>query len=478
MVKIAKPPGEGKVATGRAGGGWVVAPKSEIITGPLTTGWPAMHPNLFPYQREGVEWLRGKRFGLLGDDMGLGKSLQLLHRIRLDQPAIVFCPVGAKAVWERELKHWFPDRSLEIVKVLRWPKPGEILVANLDKLWPLKKEGGKGSTEFLEESLRNISPETLLIVDECHLLKGKPGRQEGQGTRRVRRWRHAMRAAKGCGGQVIGATGTPVLNAKGELYNLLISLGCDDLVFPNGFIEAKELLRMDDKWGDPSPVVKQRLKKVMLRRTKEEVYPQMPQIIRDYRGVNVPKKLGEDMDSLWSRLSQFRLDTMEEFWSALHAVGGLEVFSKIKAALASAKIPELIETVEEFEAADVPLIVCSAHLAPVEAIGSREGWDIITGETSGKKRGQIEDDFREGRLRGVALTIKAGGVGISLTRASNMVINDLEWSPEIMSQCEMRMRPHLQKRACQVVYLKSKHQLEHHMYWLLEQKRELIGKLI
>ena len=437
--------------------------------------WPDLDPRLWTYQLEGIKWLRAQRNCLLADEMGLGKTCQVLHSLPTAAPVIIFCPLGVVSVWAREIEQWTPFRRYEIVTKMgkmRFPGPGETVITNIDKLWPLKNEPN-AKYETLDKAVKNLLPNTLLVVDEATLLKGKASR-----TQRVKRWRKLAQAVETIGGSILGITGTPVLNYKHELYNLLVSLRCHEPVFPGGYLEAERLLDWDNKFSPPHPCIKERLKKVMLKRTRAEVFPQMPPKIREYQSVVIPKQLNAEMDKLWSKLAPYRLDTLEDFFAALMAEGGIEVFSKIKTAVAAAKIPYLLEIVEEMEDLDEPLVVCSAHLAPVQAIGTRPGWAIIDGSVSGDKRGQIEDDFREGRLKGVALTIKAGGVGISLTRAHRMIINDLEWSPGLMDQCEDRLRPHLQEQSCVYTYLRDKHPMTSHMLHLLNAKRKLIGELL
>ncbi len=117
---------------------------------------------------------------------------------------------------------------------------------------------------------------------------------------------------------------------------------------------------------------------------------------------------------------------------------GFESFSRIRALLAQSRIPAMLEMVEEYEEAETPLLVFSAHKAPIKALENRSGWAIITGETSAEDRFDIVKRFQEGKLNGVGLTIGAGGVGLTLTRASNILFVDLDWKPSMNIQAEDR----------------------------------------
>jgi hypothetical protein len=90
-----------------------------------------------------------------------------------------------------------------------------------------------------------------------------------------------------------------------------------------------------------------------------------------------------------------------------------EKMSAVREALSRAKIPALLELVESYEEAEEPLVVFSDHLAPVEEVGNRDGWAAITGDTPPAQRAGIVQAFQAGDLKGLALTIAAGGLGLA-----------------------------------------------------------------
>src|SRR5262249_49653534 len=124
------------------------------------------------------------------------------------------------------------------------------------------------------------------------------------------------------------------------------------------------------------------------------------------------------------------------------------MLSAARAALASAKIPPLMELVEQYEEQEEPVVVFSAYRAPIDFLKAREGWAVITGDTSPNQRTEIENDFQAGKLKGVACTIKAGGVAITLTRACHVIMSDLEWTPSLNDQAAYRVIRIGQTRGC------------------------------
>src|SRR5262245_21495662 len=166
----------------------------------------------------------------------------------------------------------------------------------------------------------------------------------------------------------------------------------------------------------------------MLRRRREEALPQLP--AKQYRTVVVglDRLLGRDLDRLWEEWGRW--------FVARDELPPFEHFSEVRERLARSRIPAMLELVQEYEEQDVPLVVFSAHRAPVEALRGREGWAVITGETPPAERQAAVEAFQAGRLKGMGLTIQAGGTGLTLTHAWAALLVDLDWAPANNAQAE------------------------------------------
>lgn len=173
--------------------------------------------------------------------------------------------------------------------------------------------------------------------------------------------------------------------------------------------------------------------------------------------------------------------------AALEKIGGADELEKlitkgasfndlarIRAALATAKMPAMLELIEELEEQDEPVVVFSAHRAPIDHLAQRKGWAVITGDTSPEERTAIEDRFQAGELRGVGATIKAGGVAITLTRACRAIFVDLDWTPGLNQQAEDRICRIGQKRPVLITVLTAEHPLDERVSELLEEKVGII----
>src|SRR5262249_62069270 len=106
-----------------------------------------------------------------------------------------------------------------------------------------------------------------------------------------------------------------------------------------------------------------------------------------------------------------------------------EKFSQVREKLARSRVKPMRGLVEQFEEQGEPLVVFSAHRAPVEALAGRPGWAVITGDTDPQARQAAVSAFQAGELRGLGLTIQAGGTGVTLTRAAGVVFVGLGGTP-------------------------------------------------
>jgi hypothetical protein len=185
------------------------------------------------------------------------------------------------------------------------------------------------------------------------------------------------------------------------------------------------------------------LQKVSLRRDRETVLPDLP---RKQREVNeVPIADAEAIrlcDRLQGHLEEhgYSIDVLADMGQLAKDVRDVvfAMLSKVRAALAAAKIPALLEFIEDYEEEEVPVVVFSAHLPPLKALAARAGWALIDGSVPTEERARTVEDFQAGNLKGIACSFAAGGVGITLTHAHHVLCVDLPWTPALLQQAEDR----------------------------------------
>ncbi len=423
-------------------------------------------PTLRPYQREGIEWLALRDNALLGDDMGLGKTLQTLVALDDGGRTVVVCPKSLKYVWRDEAALWRPDLRVTVLDgrgSFRVPEAGEIVVCNFAIL--------PTEDETAERDLVDVT----LVVDEAVAVKNfrrTYNRETGErGTKGSTRAKRIAALSAACG-RVRLLTGTPLANRPPDLYGLLEAGGMAEEAFGHfGQFMRSFGARKNGwgrlEWGTPDASVPEKLRRVMIRRLKSEVLQDLPTKQYQWLAVN-----GEN------RTLTKKLDTLWDEWGDMIEDGGLppfETFSAIRAALAAARIPHALEVAESYEDAGRPLVVFSAHRAPVDAFLARDGWAVITGDTPVAQRADIVKRFQAGGLKGVAITIAAGGTSLTLTAADTVLFVDLAWRPTDNAQAEDRIcRIGQTADACHVIRMVSDHVLDRHVCKLLAEKQAMI----
>lgn len=425
---------------------------------------------LYPYQRDGVRWLAQQTRALLGDDMGLGKTIQTLCALPAadEARALVVAPASLLHNWAAECRRWRPDLTATVLRgrgACRPPAAGEVVIVSYESAPKAVTDPpqlvGRGSWTRPELRAAAGYEGVALIVDEAHRVK----------NRKAQRSSAVAALAKGCA-RAWFLTGTPLVKSPFDLWGVLSALGSAQTVFGSwsGFLRCFGGAK--DRWGGysfagPNASVPERLRRVMVRRTKAEVLPDLPAKTR--RTLTVPLGTAKELRA--------ELAATLETWSDVLEAGTLppfEAMSRVRALLSAARVEATLELVEEYEAQSEPLIVFSAYRAAVDTLAEREGWASITGDTPAECRQEIVDAFQAGELRGVALTIAAGGVGLTLTRASNVLFVDRAWNPADNIQAEDRAHRIGQRSAVTVTILESEHLLDRRVGELLEAKVRLI----
>lgn len=415
-----------------------------------------------------------------------------------------------KGGWVAEVRRWRAGLSPVVIegrKGFRWPKAGEAVIANYDILPAAHKAGCPKVTvtkcsgcdpRFRGAHVKATcpagkkvcpgcaalpapAPSTTMIVDEAHACKNPKANR----TQAVRMLRERVAAS---GGSCWPLTGTPLINKAEELWDLL---SCFDLA-RDAFGSFEEFVRLYggtprfiDKneggrlvrkrvgfdWGEPLPEAASYLQRVCLRRMQKDVMRDMPPMTVQIVPVEIDARTIAACDALLeeiggaARIEELLLSGQKTTFKSL---------ATVMAALASAKVPALLEEIVQYEDAEEPVVVFSKHRAPVDVLSKRDGWEAITGDVSATKRTEIVEAFQAGQLRGLAATITAGGTGITLTRSAFMVFCDQEWTPALNNQAIFRLLRHGQTRPVLVKILTAEHPLDRRVAEVLTRKLTLI----
>lgn len=449
-------------------------------------------PTLYDYQEDGVNFLLNRRKALLADEMGLGKTAQVLTTISRGGPnqrIIVVCPASVRGVWQRESSVWAPEYRGTILTgkgSFRLPAPGEIVIVSYESLPDFRKDARK--YPHVEIPRLRESPITV-IADEAHALKNSK-------SLRRNAFRALTRGIDRAGGRTWLLTATPMLNdSPNELWNVLNAAGglANDAfgtweTFVEVFGGERQFLRVRPCFDYPNglkPIgyewgvhqiesAMPYLGKVMLRRKREDVKLQLPGKTRQVVPIEVDAGTKALIDEIVAESGENWTDEFIE--SLFDRPIQFKTIAKLRAKLAERKTSAMLELVEEYVDAKEPLVVFSAHLAPLRALAKKFKCPLIVGDVDGADRTVIVADFQAGKTKLLGATIKAGGVGITLTAASHGLFVDSEWTPSLNLQCEDRLYRISQERHVLIKYLVADHIVDERVTSVLLRKQAMIEK--
>lgn len=432
---------------------------------------------LHNYQKEGVIWLRGRKYALLGDQVGLGKTVQALRALPRVCRVVVVCPAAVVLTWQEEGAEWRPDLKVTVDEPLRQPDEGEILVISYDSLPDLRD-----STERLVDCAMG---DVFLILDECQMVMS----DDAQRTKKVRRLRLQC-------GTCWGLSATPMLGDPEDLWGVLSSVGVSHIYASRESYIAlcggeprytwdKKMnrgrggrRRIGWNWGEISPEVKEKLQTVMLRRLADDVLDDLPEV----REISVPTRTPESLIPF--------LNERKDAWEAVgwNDLPPFELLAEARAALARAKINHAMDLADQYASKEHPILVFSAHVDPVLAM--QNGWEGRPGlkgaaaiadeeNNTRKKREATIQKFRRGELRILAMSIGVGGAGLNLQEAAGVLFVDQDWTPGKNEQAYGRARRQGNRnRAVAYWRMLCDHPLDRHLCEVLDEKRRIISAAV
>jgi SWI/SNF-related matrix-associated actin-dependent regulator 1 of chromatin subfamily A len=396
----------------------------------------ALAAGLFPHQIEGVAFLLGRRRAILADDMGLGKTRQAIVSLRHAAPNgryLVVCPASVKWNWSREIALADPGASVCVVSgSAAVDKRAAWVIVNYDIL---KKQ---------VDALARI-PWAGLVFDEAHYLKNHTSAR----SRLARQLADATTAIAPHEPAVYLLTGTPLTNRPRDLFVLLQlvghPLGRSFLSFAKRYCAA---VRNDYGWvTDGASNLEELtvvLHGVMLRRSKDQVLT-LPGKLRTWLPVDVPAGTGSrEIRDVVALLLERRGGSSDGLSRAddMRARGRLmALLTKARQKVATSKVGATLDLVKGTIDQGEKVVVFSCFDEPLQTLARELGTTaiLLTGRTPTSKRQQLVDGFqRDESVRVFLANIVAGGVGINLTAATQVVFNDLDWVPANHWQAEDR----------------------------------------
>ena len=404
----------------------------------------------YGYQKAGIEYCLDKDNILIGDEMGLGKTVQAIGVINVNKPkdVLIVSPASLKLNWKKELETWLVDKR--DVQVIMSGKDNlddkqDIVIVNYDVLQKYQ--------ELLDKKW------SLVIMDEVHYLKN-PDAQRTKAALSVQADKKIM------------LTGTPIPNRPIEIQAVAGYL--DDKSFGNRFGFGKRYANLHKKqvtrnksvwdWSGASNLdeLQRRLRQsFMIRRKKDEVLKDLPAKVKQIielpyesykKEIKAEYSAFEDYNNKNKNpnVDPYSLDA-DQFSTSIDFAS----MSSQRKATAEKKVKAVVEHLESF---NEPVVVMAHHrdvIAQLEAelVKQDKKVVVLTGEKNQVERNEAVEAFQSGQADVFIGSIKAAGVGLTLTRASKMVFAELDWVPSDIAQAEDRIHRIGQESSVLIQYI-------------------------
>lgn len=448
----------------------------------LTTGHEAaagdgpvegLHAQLYPYQKDGVAFLRlvaEEGLGcILGDEMGLGKTLQVIALFQAEKnahraPALVIAPATLLENWRRELALFAPQLS---VLVHAGPnRPGQA-----GKLTSFDVVVTSYETAVRDEPMLSSVSWNILAVDEAQSIRNP----EAQRTLAIKRLPRRVSLA---------VTGTPVENRLADLWSL------SDFALPGLLGDVADFHAAYDDTATDASRLAVVVAPILLRRRVSEVAKDLPPRIDIPQCIMMTRALAETYEEV-------RKEAEAEYGPA----AGLVSLQKLRMfcshpmlvdrwehdpVTGMPKFQRLIEILEEvFARGEKALVFCSYKkmadilLDHLPKAFSRGFFRCIDGRTAIADRQPTVDSFSEfGGYGALVLNPKAAGVGLNITAANHVIHYNPEWNPAVEDQASARAYRRKQTRSVTVHHLYFGDTVEDVMVARLNFKRSLAGAAV
>ena len=440
---------------------------------------------LRPFQKAAVAYALRNRRILIGEEQGLGKTIEALATIHAAgaYPAVIVCPASLKFNWEKEARKFLPlSVTVRVLNGKSADVSASIYVLNYDVL-------GKHI-----DALIALKPQAV-VCDESHYIKSYRARRSELATKLL-----AVAPMR------LLLTGTPVLNRPQELISQIKALGrLDDFGgfwnFASRFCNAHRTQYGWDMSGAANlEELNSTLRRSMyVRHLKSEVLTELPE--KQYATVSLPLEnraeydraeadvvswyaeqatrdeeflaslKGLDKDERKARIRE-RQDEAEQKAQQAESLVRIEALKQLSARL---KMPAVIEWVESFLESGEKLVLFAHHKSIVKELSAHFKAPSITGETPLMNRQAAVDRFQtDPNCKLIVLNIQAGGVGLTLTASSNVAFCEFAWNPGTMDQSSDRVHRIGQRNAVMVTNLVGEETIDEWIIDLIEQKRVVV----
>jgi SWI/SNF-related matrix-associated actin-dependent regulator 1 of chromatin subfamily A len=435
---------------------------------------------LMPYQVKGVEFLqKADAKALLADEQGLGKTIQALALLKLHRdellPCIIASPTTVKLQWHHEILDKCGVQGF-LTQVIASNKelaaPGfDIYVTTYDLL---KNEK---CFDLVKDNIKTI------ILDECQRIKNHLSGRAKAVQKVCKNIEH-----------IIPMSGTPIKNNAGEYFTVLnliaprlfphyahfIENDCDS--YNNGYGYKVGGLRKPEQFHEKT-------KDFILRRTKAEVLPDLPELMRKFHHVEFDGKFKKAYLEQLDKLDDLMFN--EEGLSAFAATSSkITIMTEMRKITGMAKVDNCVDFVIEFlESCDRKIVVFTHHHIATDWLimklnqylteNNLKGCIHLSASLNGDERQNMAEKFKDNDdYRVMVASTLAAGEGINLQFCSDAVMMERQWNPANEEQAEGRFHRFGQMHPVSVSYMIASETIDEYFTELVESKRAIVASAL
>ena len=440
------------------------------------------HPEDFPmtalnikadlrdYQKKGIQWLQMLHHygfgGILADDMGLGKTLQaiafLSSQLQENSRVLILAPSGLIYNWADEFQKFAPNLDVVVVHGLKPYR--ETILAEKHQIYVTSYATFRQDSEIYQDLSFDF-----LFLDEAQVMKNA-------------QTKIAKTLRKFVVPSVFALSGTPIENNIGELWSIF------QIVLPGLLPAKKDFMKL------PAERVAQFIKPFVMRRKKEEVLTELPDLIE----VVYKNELEDQQKAIYLAQLQQMQERIEHVTAAEFQRNRVEILTGLMRLRQicdtpalfmedykgdSGKLDSLRDLLSQIAEGNHRVLIFSQFRGMLDRIEEelpQLGLTSfkITGSTPSQDRQEMTKAFNQGERDVFLISLKAGGVGLNLTGADTVVLVDLWWNPAVESQAIGRAHRMGQEQAVEVYRLVTRGTIEEKIQELQEQKRNLVSEVL
>ncbi|XP_048809385.1 DNA annealing helicase and endonuclease ZRANB3 isoform X1 [Lagopus muta] len=456
---------------------------SESVDAELSFLPERLRKKLLPFQEKGIIFaLQRSGRCMIADEMGLGKTIQAIaisYYYRKEWPLLIVVPSSLRYPWVDEMEKWIPELSPDDIIIIQ--NKTDIGRISSSKVTILGYGLLTSDAQTLVDTLYRQNFK-VVVVDESHYMKSRNAKRSKILLPIIQK---ASRA--------ILLTGTPALGRPEELFMQIEAL------FPGRFGTWSEYAKKycdarlrffgkrkqwDCRGASNLGELHQLLRKIMIRRLKNDVLTQLPPKVRQRIPFDLPQAAAKNLNTTFAEWEKLMRKLNSEPTDS-HFVDIMSLITRMYKETAIAKAGAVKDYIRMMLENDkLKFLVFAHHLSMLQAcaeavIENKVRYIRIDGSVPSAERIHLVNQFqKDPETRVAILSIQAAGQGLTFTAATHVVFAELYWDPGHIKQAEDRAHRIGQCSSVNIHFLIAKGTLDPLMWAMLNRKANVTGSAL